>query len=70
MPKSTFFEAGTSLLKSYKNIIFRLYFHLVTSCPKLLAAGWLLAAALLRLLLLLLLANACETPPGSKTAWP
>ena len=34
------------------------------------AAGWLLAAALLRLLLVLLLANACETPPGSKTAWP
>jgi hypothetical protein len=34
------------------------------------AAGRLLAAALLRLLKVLLLANACETPPGSKTAWP
>jgi len=32
-----------------------------------LAASWLLAAALLRLLFLL--ANACETLPGSKTAW-
>ena len=47
MPKSTFLEAGTSLLKSYKTSSFPPYFHLVTSCYKLLAAaGWLLAAAL------------------------
>ena len=72
MPKSTFFGAGTSLVKYPTKISF---FHLIStwlqavkSCW--LPAGWLLAAALLRLLLLLWLANACETPPGSKTAWP
>ena len=41
------------------------YWLLPTGCG---TAGWLLAAALLPLLFLLLLANACETPLGSKTA--
>jgi len=40
MPKLTFFGAGTSLLKSYKNIIF----HLISTLLRAVKSCWLLLA--------------------------
>ena len=62
MPKSTFFGAGTSLLKSYKNIIFPPYFHLFSTLLRAVKSCWLLLASYSLLLLQALLPRVVWNP--------